>query len=309
MNFQKVKRLVLLLSLIISLGFLGTIVAGNMSSSSQTATGFVSAKVLYNINLSDGQTEAFWSNITVYQDVSEFGPNGYAKFANNGTHLFSLFVSTRDNEWVSIEFEPDPEECMTNLNDGWTIYIDQSENKTTAKDIKFVGMVMPQDDSKKDISVESIFTGDYVYTEIMRPFDTNDSAGYDITFNNGSLNMIQFASAQQHIGVREDYYLFLTDQVVARAVDTDDPDGIIDPVDIIDPDEIIVPTNVPSSFNVNQLKFILLGLTPISVFAFLIIHTARRVFSNPIENENVRVVSKSFKPPTFKQRFRETFLE
>ncbi len=75
-----------------------------------------------------------------------------------------------------------------------------------------------------------------------------------------------------------------------------------------DPD-IIAPTNIPSTFNVNQIKFILLGLTPISVFAFMIVHTARRVFTSPIENENVRVVKKSFKAPTFKERFRETFLE
>lgn len=249
------------------------------------------------IDLSDGQTETFWSNITIYQNVSEFGPGSYVKFANNGTHLFSLFVSSRDNEWISIEFEPEPAECMTNLNDGWVIYINQTVNETTVKDIKFVGTVRPQDDNQTDLLVESIFIDGFVFTEIMRPFNTTDIEGYDITFNNGSLNMIQFASEKTHIGLHKDYYLFLTDQIVAGA------EGVIPP------EEIIVPTDIPSVFNVNQFKFILLGLTPISVFGFMIIHTARRVYSNPIENENVRVVKKSFKAPTFIERFRETFLE
>ena len=136
------------------------------------------------------------------------------KFANNGTHLFSLFVSTRDNEWISIEFEPDPDECMTNLNDGWTIYINQADNVITHKDIKFVGTVRPKDDSQMDISAESIFVGEHVYVEILRPFETNDTEGYDISFSNGSLNMVQFASKNDHYGARRDYYLFLTDQVV-----------------------------------------------------------------------------------------------
>jgi len=309
MNIQKINRLILILSLFISFGFLGSIVAGNTNSPSQTATGFVSAKVISDINLSDGQTEAFWSKITVYEEVSEFGPGSYVKFANNGTHLFSLFVCSRENEWVSIEFEPEPEECMTNLNDGWIIYINQSVNTTTVKDIKFVGTVRPQDDVQKDLFVESIFTVDYVFTEILRPFDTNDIAGNDITFNNGSLNMIQFASEMDHISIHQDYYLFISDQVVARAEGAIIPEGTIIPEEIIDPEEIIIPTNIPSSFNVNQMKYVLLGLTPISVLVFMIVHTARRVYSNPIENENVRVVKKSFKPPTFIERWRETFLD
>ena len=95
----------------------------------------------------------------------------------------------------------------------------------------------------------------------------------------------------------------LVGQIVAA------PAELISPEDIINPEDIIAPTNIPSTFNVNQIKYILLGLTPISVFAFMIVHTARRVFTSPIENENVRVVKKSFKAPTFKERFRETFLE
>jgi hypothetical protein len=298
MNVQKLNRFTLLLILILSLGYFGSIVAGNTNSISQTATGFVSAKVISNIDLTDGQTEQFWSNITVYEEISEFGPEGYVKFANNGTHLFALFVTTVDNVWISIEFEPEPEECMTNLNDGWVIYMLHNTNETLAKDIKFMGTVRPDDDVQKDISVESIFADSYVSIEVMRPFNTNDVEGNDITFNNGSLNMIQFASDKNHIGVRQDYYLFISDQVVAGAEVT------------VTPEEIIIPTNIPTNnFNVNQLKFILLGLTPISVFAFMIVHTARRVYSSPIENENVRAVDKSFKAPTFMERLRETFLE
>ena len=303
MNIKKINRFTILLTLIISLGFLGTIVAGNTNSTSQTATGFVSAKVISNINLTDGQTEDFWSNITVYQNVSEYGSGGYVKFANNGSHLFSLFVSARDNEWISIEFEPDPDECMTNLNDGWTIYINQTEDVTTHKDIKFVGTVRPEDDSQVDISTESIFIGEYVFVEILRPFETNDIEGFDISFSNGSLNMIQFASEKEHFGARRDYYLFLTDQVVAGGEGTGNPD------EVIDPDDIIIPTDIPSTFNVNQLKFIMLGVTPIGFFVFMIVHTARRVISSPIENENTRAVNKSFRPPNFMKRFRETFLE
>ena len=303
MIIRKINRLALVLSLFISFGFLGSIVAGNTNSPSQTATGFVSAKVLWDLNLNNGQTEEFWSNITIYQNVPEFGSGSYVKFANNGTHLFSLFVSSRENLWISIEFEPEPEECMTNLNDGWIIYIDQATNRTTNRDIKFVGTVKPEVDTQKDLLVESIFTEDQVFTEIIRPFNTSDNECNDIVFNNGSLNMIQFASEVDHISVHQDYYLLITDQIVAA------PAELISPEDIINPEDIIAPTNIPSTFNVNQIKYILLGLTPMSVFAFMIVHTARRVFTSPIENENVRVVKKSFRAPTFKERFRETFLE
>ncbi len=290
---MRIKKFPLIISIIFlfNIPLISILFIGGSASIHQNASGFVSPKVQSNVNLSDGQIELFWLNITEYQNISEFGNECYVKFANNGTHLFSLFVKGEDNYWLSIEFEPEPDVCMKNLNDGWVLYFNQNALQL-AKDIHFIGTKRPSTDLINDISAESIFANGLIFTEMVRPFDTGDTDGYDITFYNGSLNMIQFASQKDHIGYHEDYFLFITDKLVG--------------VDDIDPP---APENIPIGNNItlNQIKFILLGLTPTSVFIFIGFHIARRVYSSPIRNSSNRFVDSSFRPPTFKERWRRTF--
>ncbi|MFX1286312.1 MAG: hypothetical protein ACFFB5_21945 [Promethearchaeota archaeon] len=252
-------------------------------------TGFISPKIGGDINLNDGEITSFWVNITTYQNVTEFGEQGYVKFANNETHLYALLVSSIENTWISVEFEPDPSQCMKNLNDGWSFYIDKENETVLAKDIMFIGTRIPEDDEKNDLQIESVFSEGLVYIEVIRPFDTLDPDGLDIVFENGSTNLLRFASEKKHFGNHDIYYLYVH-------VGSDSTEG-----------ELIIP-DIPETVDLNQVKFLLLGITPIGVFGFMGIHLIRRVFYSPIYHDHGRIVSSSWKPPTFVERFKETFL-
>jgi len=287
-----------ILSAFIATGFIGGFVSGSPNSTSQSMTGFVSPKTNSSLNLNDGQIAPFWSNVTIYENISEYGSGGYAKFANNGTYLFSLIVCPDDNEWISIEFEPSPNECMTNLNDGWSFYINPhapSGNQVQEVDVKFVGSVKPENDIQNDISIESIFTGGLVYIEVVRPFDTGDTAGYDISFQNGSLNIIQFASENDHISLHTDYYLLTTDYSIDKSSNSSSS-----------PPPINIP-DIPVGINLNQIKYIILATVPIGLFFFITFHAIRRVITRPIKHEYTRIVGNSHAPPTFKERWNDTF--
>ena len=289
MKIVSVKFIILTVIILISAGFIGSSVLGGTTAVNQSARGFTAPNTESNLDLNDGQIANFWSNISTYQNISEFGEGGYVKFANNQTHLFSLIVYPQSNEWVSIEFEPEPEACMANLNDGWSFYVEQDPVQVEARDIKFKGVVMPDTDTQIDINIESVFDdSNMVYVEVVRHFETGDVDGLDISFSNGSLNMLQFASEDDHIGFHEDYYLLITDKVLGG-----------EPLDPI--------IDVPIGANLGQIKFILLGVTPIGIIFFIGIHVLRRVFMNPIEHGYERIVTKDHKPPTFIERWRETF--
>jgi hypothetical protein len=288
MKITKVKFIIISITILLSVGFIGSIAYGKNTVINQSASGFVSSKVLSDLSLNDAQISSFWNDITAYQNISEFGAGGYVKFANNGTHLFSLLVWPQSNAWVSIEFEPDPDLCMANLNDGWSLYVQSNPEDVEARDIKFVGTVMPEDDTQSDLSVEGVFMDNYAYAEVVRPFDTGDSDGFDIAFYNGSLNMMQFASKDDHIGFHEDYYLLVTDKLPGEG--SDDP-----------------PVDIPVGANLGQIKFILFGITPIGILIFIGFHAVRRVLTNPIEHKYERIVDNNHSPPTFMERWRETF--
>ncbi len=288
MKLTKKKIIMITFIAFLSFGSIGSSVLGGTVSVTQSTSGFVAPIAPSDLSLVDGQIADFWINVTSYQNISEFGEGGYVKFANNETHLYSLLVFPSDSDWVSVEFQPEPDACMTNLNDGWSLYVTENPDTVEAKDIKFVGVVMPDDDAQKDITIESVFEGSMTYVELVRPFDTGDTDGYDIVYTNGSLNMMQFASASDHIGAHTDYYLLITDSLAGD-----------------------VPTNpsvdIPTGANLGQIKFLLLGVTPVGVVVFILFHAFRRVYSSPIKHEFNRVVGNSHKPPTFMERWRETF--
>ncbi len=298
MKFTKTKVIILIFTVFLSAGFIGTSALGGTNSVTQSATGFIAPKVLTNVSLNDGLISEFWVNITSYQNISEYGEGGFVKFANNATHLYSLLVFPKDSDWVSVEFEPEPEACMTNLNDGWSFYTSESPDSVDAKDVKFVGARKPENDIQKNLATENIFVGNLAYVELVRPFDTGDTDGFDITFSNGSLNMLQFASKADHFGAHTDYYLIVTviDPVIGEV--PDEEDSVIDD---------ILSSSLPTGVNLGQIKFLLLGVTPAGVFVFIILHAIRRVFTSPIQHGYERVVSSSHKPPTFMERWRETF--
>ncbi|MFW9903529.1 MAG: hypothetical protein ACFFFH_04290 [Candidatus Thorarchaeota archaeon] len=253
--------------------------------------GFISQKTNAKIDLNDGQITPFWTEVTTYQDIHEFGGSGFIKFANNGTHLFALLASSSNSAWISVEFEPDSSVCMKNLNDGWTFYINEKEKTVIAKDIMFKGTRIPEDDEKNDLRIESVFSEGIVYIEVVRPFDTSDLDGYDIAFHNDSTNLLHFASNENHFGNHEIYYLYIYVSAESLGTLTSIPD---------------IP--LPNTVELNQVKFLLLGITPVGVFGFVGIHLIRRVAYSPISHEHGRIVSSSWKPPTFVERFKETFI-
>ena len=189
MKFTKTKVIILIFTVFLSAGFIGTSALGGTNSVTQSATGFIAPKVLTNVSLNDGLISEFWANITSYQNISEYGEGGFVKFANNATHLYSLLVFPKDSEWVSVEFEPDPEACMTNLNDGWSFYTSESPDSVDAKDVKFVGIRKPEDDIQK--------TFDFLFFVI-----------YFGQFSFDSQNILQDRACDQHLTQEDNYYLF-----------------------------------------------------------------------------------------------------
>ncbi len=275
------------------------VVQGKMTD---TPAGFTAPRIPINstVDLHNGQIESFWSLIDTYQNVSEYGnytQDNYVKFANNDTHLFALFTTLSTNEWISVEFEPNPYlKCMANLNDGWTFYIEGNTNTVEARDVNFLGTVIPSTDTNNDLSIESIFSGDLVFIEVVRQFDTQDTAGYDIVYSNGSFNTLQFATNGHHFDAHNIYYLFLTDTLLGGEIVIEEPTDI--------------PTHIVSLQNqvdLNQVKFVLIGITPIGVLGFMFIHFLRRVYSSPIQHGYVRISNESKSPPSFRERWNETF--
>ncbi|MHA2247272.1 MAG: hypothetical protein ACXADY_20165 [Candidatus Hodarchaeales archaeon] len=293
MKIIKRTLIVFLFVILFSLGSLTILnVVGKLSADQ---VGFVSPKTTSRIDLNDGQIASFWSNINSYQDVTEFGENAFVKFANNGTHLFALLVSSSNNTWISVEFEPASSLCMKNLNDGWSFYINKDEETVIAKDVMFVGARIPDDDAKNDLFIESIFSEGLVYIETIRPFDTSDLNGYDISFHNASTNYLKFASNKNHFGAHKIFYLHIYIPVDSPGNETSGS--------FIIPD---IPP--PDGVDLSQVKFLLLGVTPVGVFGFVGIHLIRRVIYSPIKHDHDRIVSSSWKPPTLVERFKDTFL-
>ena len=269
-------------------------VLGETNSIADSPPGFVSGDCAEILNLTDDQIATFWDCISSYQNVSEFGSEGYVKFANNKTHLFGLVVCTADSEWVSIEFNADTTGCMQTGHDGWSFYITEDSQSVEAFDVYFMGTRIPDIDSENNLIIESIFSGDLVFIEVVRPFVTNNCGptGCDITYINASLSNIQFASKDDHYGSHTIFYLLISDQLIGEGV--------------------ILPPDLPGIINYDEIKFNILSITAMSLFGFLVIHFVRRVVFSPIKHEH-RLISSSmvanneWSAPNFKERFTKTF--
>lgn len=299
MGMRKSILSLLLISFFIGASiFVGSTLAYS-SKIADEAPGFVSSKTNTTLSLNDGQIDPFWSSVESYQDIAEFGSEGYVKFANNETHLFALLVCSASSEWVSIEFDADTSACMMNQHDGWAIYIDEDTETVEAKDVFFIGTRIPDEDNHNDLLAESIFVDDLVKIEVVRLLDTTsfDTTGYDIVYQNGSITMMQFASKNDHFGTHTFYFILTTFSTTQ---------GGIAPGDI----------PVPTVINYDQLKLQVLSLTMLSSFGFIVLHFIRRVIISPIKHE-YRLISDKvptklsssgrWKSPTFKERWKETF--
>ncbi|MFX0092265.1 MAG: hypothetical protein ACFFBD_10930 [Candidatus Hodarchaeota archaeon] len=252
--------------------------------------GFLCSNFDIVLDLTDNQIASFWSSVDIYENVSEFGTEGYAKFANNRTHIFALLVCSQDSEWISIEFEATDSTCMKNLNDGWSFYIDDTENSVQAKDVSFVGAVIPTDDVKNDLSIEYIFSGDLVFIEVVRSFDTQDSDGYDLVYQNTTLVDVIFASKANHFGSHILYFLYVQ---------------IFDTEGTGTPPPTTLPT-IPTRIDLFDLKFGILALSIIGVVGFIVVNSLRLLIV-PIKHKAKRIIDSSWKSPSLGKRWQETF--
>lgn len=240
------------------------------------------------LNLNNGKIDDAWSNVTSEQVLTEFGDSGSAKFANNGTHLFALLTASASYEWISIEFETESGQCMRNGHDGWTIYIDQATNDVNLLDISFVGSVIPLTDAKNDLQSEYVITGDLLEIEIVRPFDTSDSDGSDIVYENSSLVLLSFASNVDHYDTRQGFYLSIQ---YYEGIE----DGFI-------PLEIIPELNIPVAVDWLPVKTSILQISVFFIGFFISVHFLVRVLRRPLTHGS-RIVDEDFRAPTFIQRW------
>ncbi|MHA1947006.1 MAG: hypothetical protein ACXAC6_10365 [Candidatus Hodarchaeales archaeon] len=294
MNTRKITIFLFIVSILLYGGLITNSTLGATQSITDSPQGFVSGNCAEDLNLSDGQIATFWECISSYRNVSEYGEGGFVKFANNKTHLFALIVCVTDSEWVSVEFDADSTACMQNEHDGWAFYIDEEAQAVEAKDVYFMGTRMPDIDSENDLSIESVFSGNTVFIEVVRPFATENCGptGCDIVYLNASLNNVQFASKDDHYGAHTISYLLITDQLIGE--------------------DLVLPIDIPSIINYDEIKFNVFNFTLFGVFGFLILHLIRRVIISPIKHEHRLITSsmtneENWNVPTFKQRWRETF--
>lgn len=296
---KKPIRFLLLIAFFIGMNCLIVPALSSSNTISAQSSGFVSSNRKVALNLANGEVDPFWVNVTSYQNISEYGAEGYVKFANNETHVLSLIVCAVDSVWVSIEFDADASDCMQSGHDGWTFYLDEASSSVEVQDGYFVGKRKPDIDVQNDLSVESVFTDDLVFIEVAREFNTADTDGYDIVYENQSLVMVQFASDSDHYGAHTIYYL-LTNICNLQAGEA--------------PGDIPLPTDLPTVINYDQLKTDVLSITLIGGFGFIFLHLIRRVIFSPIRHD-YRLVSTEIptkmqnhqKPPSFKDRWKETF--
>jgi len=299
MAIKKPIRFLLFIAIFIGVNCLVIPSLSSPNAIAAQSSGFVSSNRKVTLNLINGEVDSFWSNVSSYQNISEFGAGGYVKFANNETHVLSLIACVKTSEWVSIEFDADASDCMQSGHDGWTFYLDEASSSVEAQDGHFVGKRRPDIDTQNDLSIESVFSDDVVFIEVARKFDTADIEGYDIVYENQSLNMVQFASDTDHYGAHTIFYL-LTNISKFEGGEA--------------PGDIPLPTDLPTIINYDQLKIDVLGITLIAGFGFIFLHLIRRVILSPIRHD-YRLVSTEiptkmqnhYKVPTFKDRWNETF--
>ncbi|MFW9992404.1 MAG: hypothetical protein ACFFD4_10180 [Candidatus Odinarchaeota archaeon] len=273
----------MVLALLIGIGLIVAPACGLPRVKGVQAKGFVNLTYNATLDLANGQVDSFWSdpNITE-QTISEFGAGSSVKFANNDSNLYALIVCSEDFSWISFEFEAKQDRCMMNLNDGWSFYIDKNGKTVEAKDVGFEGAVIPIDDTQDDLSIEYTFSGGMVSIEVLRPFDTQDTAGYDVVFQpdnedttdvDESLVNVIFASNVNHYSSHTVYYL----QTVV--------------LDLSSGEEPVIPPPPPAgpALNIADVKLLLFIAALTGTGGFMLVHLIRRVILTPIKHE-VRVI-------------------
>lgn len=252
-------------------------------------TGFVASNFKSSsLNLHDGTVDSAWNSVTQYQNISEYGANGYVKFSHNATYLFSLFVVDISLKWVAIEFQA-TENCMDNGHDGWTFYLDSSTHAVTAHDTTYLGTAIPTDDPAEggvnNLAIQSVINGNYVYIEVARPLLTNDTKGHDVSFVNGTMMDVKFASNAHHFDPSPLYYLYVTFST-----------------------GVIVPPKVPQKFDYQQAETIIFFVVLFIIVAFILTHITVRMILRPL-GVYPRIIDENFVRPTFKSRWHEIFGE
>jgi hypothetical protein len=277
----KSQKVVLIVCLLL-LGFANvkSIYAGQM-------LGFIGSSVpLKNVDLNNGRIETGWNDATHYLDLPEYGPNGQAKFANNGTHLFALFTTTLDQEWVAVEFNAQEADCMYGSNDAWTFYINEQSGVVEAQDGSMDGRDYPNIDGQNDLLFETEITDDMIQIEVVRKFDTGDTTGNDVVFQNDTdgsgVVYLMFASKSDHYSDRTIYYL---------SVQVSETGGVRDLL-------------IMEGRDWDKFQMIILQLGIFAVVGFITIHFTVRGILRPLKHGS-RIVGSDYRPPTFKERMHE----
>ena len=281
------KKLCLLLGLLVSTLLI-------ISVSGQNDSTIISERFGSDVlNLTDGKIDPNWNNISYYASLAEYGSDAYVKFANNETHMFSLFKFDASLSWVAIEFGAYEEFCMARGNDGWTFYLDQANNQEfTAHDEIYRGSAgPPEHDAHTDISTEAIHDGDYFYVEVVRAFDTGDAE--DMAFTDGALIQVKFASSTHHAtgGAVQLPTEFGPSQIYFLSIQTGG--------------EIVVPV-VPETIDYEFWKMVIFISIFIAVTIFIVAHYTVRQVYRPLHHPN-SIVDSDYQPPTLKSRWHETF--
>ena len=231
------------------------------------------------LNLSDGVISDQWSSIQTYANLSEFGDGGFMKFSHNSTDLFALFGSN-DKKWISIEFETESSDCMTAGSDAWIFYIDHNNNVVTAVDATMKGQKLPESDAQNDLHFEATFVNDFVYIEVVRKLDTQDTTSPDMTFANGTEAILLVASNNDHFSARTQYYL-----AVSFSDDVGD----------------FVPPSLGVNWKARENFFFDISL--LIAPAFILTHFTLRVIINPLEHPDSIIDSTAVRAPSFKERW------
>jgi hypothetical protein len=255
-------------------------------SSQDEALGFTAINFPVSaINLADGTITPEWSDVLSYQNISEFGTVGTVKFSHNETHLYTLFTVDPTIEWIAVEYTSDPNNCMTDQNDGWTVYLDGRQE--TAVDSVYTGRTLPARDidlgGTNDLYVEIVSQNEVTYVETVRPFNTTDIAGNDFMLAEESVVDMIFASSSHHFDPSGLYYLYITFSEVP-----------------VDPPVITRPKIV----NYEEMKSTVLGIGLVAVILFINGHFILRMNLNPLSKTS-RIIDSEFDRPTLKSRLND----
>ena len=268
--------------------------ASSLSSAQDQTKGFIAVSFGNDnsLSLTNGAVDSAWDNVTYYQTITEFGTNGYVKFAQNGTYLYALLAVDSSKKWAAVEFIEDEkygDVCMAPIDDGWTFYLDSGT--VDAHDTHFAGSsTFPKDDSVQNLQIETTVQDNYYYIEVARPLVTNDPEGNDFDYKDGSIVFLKFASDTNHKG----------------GVFDDGPSELYY-LSIQFSDNIVVP-NVTAPKDFSLLKTWIFFSIPFFIFGFIAVHAPIRLKYRKVhDNHPGPIVDDTYRRPTIKEKFPQDF--